>query len=32
MYYEEGELGICTISLPVRLLSYCIFFFCYLYQ
>ena len=27
MYYEEGELGICTISLPVRLLSYCIFFF-----
>lgn len=26
MYYKEGGLGICTISLPVRPLSHCIFF------
>ena len=27
MYYNEGGLGICTISLPVRPLSHCVFFF-----
>ena len=26
MYYNEGGLGICTISLPVRPLSHCVFF------